>query len=119
MQTPEYATEQPQIGKNKIKRKKMRNTDLTRFDNCNILGKERERDLLNQSIQVTKYGDNTPQYIAKESTKKRKPKDLNLDKKRIQNQIRKCQASSISRLIQVISRLINSLTENWLTTIVD
>jgi len=41
----------------------------------------RERDLINQQLHNTDTGDNTPLYITKESTKKRKPTDLNSDQK--------------------------------------
>jgi len=34
VQTPEYCRRTITIGKNKIERKKARNTDLTRFNNC-------------------------------------------------------------------------------------
>ena len=44
-------------------------------------GRKGERSYSNKSIQITKYEDNTPQYIAKESTKKRKSMNLNLDQK--------------------------------------
>jgi len=46
--------------------------------------RERERSNSDQSIQVTTNGDDTPLYIGRESTKKRKPKDLNSD----QNELR-------------------------------
>jgi len=53
----------------------------------------------------------TPFYIAKESTKKKKPTDLNSDQKRIQNPTRKYQASRISQLVQLINRLLHANRE--------
>ena len=68
------------------KEKKERTQDLTSFDNLpSPRGKGREF-LLNQSITGYRFrdiniGDTTPPYIAKETTKKKKPKIPNSDLK--------------------------------------
>jgi len=51
-------------------------------------------------MQATNIEDNIPLYITKESTKKRKPTDLNSDQKWIQNQTQKCQVGCIIWLVQ-------------------
>ena len=66
------------------KEKKERKQDLTRFGNLPTSSGQGREFLLNQSItcykfQDTNIGDATSPYIAKEATKKRKPKTLNSD----------------------------------------
>jgi len=89
VQTLEHAAEQSQIGKKRKKERERENINLTRFGNFLRPRSRRERDLINQSIQVINTGDNTLLYIVRESTKKRKPTDLNSDLKRTQNLNRK------------------------------
>jgi len=77
------------------KEKKERTQDLTRFDKLPTSSVQAKRVLIesiNYGLQITGFqdtniGDTTPPYIAKETTKKRKPKALDSDQKRIQNQI--------------------------------
>ena len=74
------------------KEKKERTQDLIRFNNLPTSSGQGERVLIesiNYMLQVsrTNIGDTTPPYIAKETTKKRKPRTPNSDQKRIQNQI--------------------------------
>ena len=61
---------------------------LTRFDNLPTSSEQGERIIIEfNQLQVTNIGDTTPPYIAKESTKKRKPKTPKSDQKQILNQI--------------------------------
>ena len=61
---------------------------LTRFDNLPMLSGQGEIVLIEfNQLQVINIGDTTPSFIAKESTKKRKPKTPKSDQKRILNQI--------------------------------
>ena len=95
--------------KQRKERENTRFNEVQQFDY--VLG-ARERVLIesiNYRLQVTNIEDNTPLYIAKETTKKRKSKTPNSDQKRIQNQILKrgrCNwISRLGTLITSISRL--------------
>ena len=52
-----------------------------------VFGAKEESSYLINQLHVTNIGDTTPPYIAKKTTKKKKPKTPNSDQKRIQKQI--------------------------------
>jgi len=71
-----------------IKQERKQTQYLTRFGNLPTSSGQGERVLIEfNQLQVTNIGDNTPPYIAKESTKKRKSKTPKSDQKQILNQI--------------------------------
>ena len=81
------AEKYPHDKNREIREKSKPTKHLTRFDNLPTSSGQRERVLIEfNQLHIINIGDTTPPYIVKEFTKKRKPKTLKLDQKRILNQ---------------------------------
>ena len=65
------SAEQPQLVRTKQRERKREKHRFNEVRKLPTSSQQKRRDLINQSIQVIKYVDNTPPYISKESTKKK------------------------------------------------